>query len=393
MQFTLYSLAMAVLCSSIFILIISALHKNYYFMDISSVYGIVLLYLFCGLRMFIPVEFTWARVIRMPDFFNKLYRLFTRELFIIGSCHICIYHFLCAIWIARAIKILAELIYIYFDYNNSIKNLSVNTKSPDIKTARKIIEKIYNKRVEIVVSPDIDEPVSFGIIHRKILIPDYTYSEKDLYYILSHECAHLKNHDLLVQVLVNILCAVYWWNPSVYSLRNGLEKSFELRCDHIVIKNLNNNETAAYLETILKVFRNQNGLLFDRHNKVRLLGTEEDNMQEIKERFTLISRMKAKKTRPFGKWAVTGIMICLIVLSYSFILQTAFQPSAEQIETEALIYELTASNGYIVKYANGTYVLKSERGDVIIIDKETAGKLVYESGLKITEEESNYEKD
>jgi len=116
-------------------------------------------------------------------------------------------------------------------------------------------------------------------------------------------------------------------------------------------------------------------------------------MQEIKERFTLISRMKTKKTRPFGKWAVTGIMICLIVLSYSFILQTAFQPSAEQIETEALIYELTASNGYIVKYADGTYVLKSERGDVIIIDKETAGKLVYESGLKITEEESNYEKD
>lgn len=117
----------------------------------------------------------------------------------------------------------------------------------------------------------------------------------------------------------------------------------------------------------------------------------DDNIHELKERFKLVSRVHKNKTKPYGKWAVTGIMMYLIVLSYSFVLQTYFQTTEDQIETYNSDYELTAFNGYIVKYADGTYVLKSERGDTTVIDKEIADKLVYESGLKIIEEESNYE--
>lgn len=57
MQVTFYSVMMAVLWSSLFVIIFSVLQKSYYFINISSVYGVVLLYLFCTVRMFIPVEF------------------------------------------------------------------------------------------------------------------------------------------------------------------------------------------------------------------------------------------------------------------------------------------------------------------------------------------------
>lgn len=393
MLLTSYSMVMAVLWSSVFIIIISILRKNYHFLDISSVYGMVVLYLFCLARMFIPVEFSWTKIIEPTGIYNNIFLFFTKEVFCIRTYHICVYHILYTIWIAGAILVFIILLYQYYKNNNEIRNLPLDTESPVRDTAIKIAEEKYNKNVEIVVSPEINEPVSIGVMHRKILIPDYEYSEKELYYILAHEFAHLKNHDLVVQLLVNILCSVYWWNPLVYLLRKGLEKSFELRCDHMVIQSLDQKGTADYLETILRVFRDRDNLKHGIHNKASLLGMADDNIHELKERFKLVSRVHKNKTKPYGKWAVTGIMMCLIVLSYSFILQTAFQPSEDQIETHNSDYELTASNGYIVKYTDGTYTLKTDGGDEFIIDKETADKLVYESGLKITEEESNYEED
>lgn len=391
MLLTSYSMVMAVLWSSVFIIIISILRKNYHFLDISSVYGMVVLYLFCLARIFIPVEFSWTRIIRIPNIYNKFFRFFTMEVFHIRTYHICVHHIIYTIWITGAILMFIILFYQYYKNSSEIKNLPLNTESFVRDTAMKIVKEKYNKNVEIVVSPEINEPVSIGVMHRKILIPDYEYSEKELYYILAHEFAHLKNHDLVVQLLVNILCSVYWWNPLVYLLRKGLEKSFELRCDHMVIQSLDQKGTADYLETILRVFRDRDNPKHGIHNKASLLGMADDNIHELKERFKLVSRVHKSKTKPYGKWAVTGIMMCLIVLSYSFVLQTYFQTTEDQIETKAAIYELTALNGYIVKYADGTYILITDEGYECIIDKETADKLIYESGLKIIEEESNYE--
>ena len=391
MLLTSYSMVMAILWGSVFIVIISILRKNYHFLDISSVYGMVVLYLFCLARMFIPVEFSWTRIIRIPSIFNNIFLFFTREVFHIRTYHICVYHILYIVWITGMIFMFIMLFYQYYKNNNKIQYFTINRESHARDTAIRIVKEKYNKNVEIVVSPNINEPVSIGVIHRKILIPDYEYSEKELYYILAHEFAHLKNHDLIVQLLANILCSVYWWNPLAHWLRKGLEKSFELRCDQVVIQDLDQQGTADYLGTILRVFKDQRNQKHGCHNKASLLGTADDNIHALEERFKLVSRVHKNKTKPYGKWAVTGIMMCLIVLSYSFILQTAFRPPADQIGTEAPIYELKASNGYIIKYADGTYVLIINGDDEFIINKETADKFVHESGFKITEEESNYE--
>lgn len=391
MQITFYSVIMAVLWSSLFIIIFSFLQKNYYFINISSVYGVVLIYLFCIARMFIPVEFPWTDIVPSVHIYNSLFLLFTKEILRIGMYHICIYHLFYGIWILVAFIISASIFYQYYRYHKIIKKLPVKAGNPETMDIVQAMEKKYNKKTEIVISPSISEPISFGIIHEKILLPDSAYNKKELYYIISHEFAHIVNHDLLIQMMVNILCAFYWWNPFIYFLRRSLGKSFELRCDYMVIKDLKSEETAQYLETIVKVFKNRNQTRQYPQSNTSVLGAA-DNIKEIEERFRLISRIYTRKTNITGRLLVTGIMVLLMVLSYSFIFQSDFQPSKDEIETSPLAYEINATNSYIVKYADGIYVLRIDKSGEFIIDKEIAEEFLREYNLKIIQEESKYEK-
>lgn len=390
MQVTFYSVIMAVLWSSLFVIIFSALQKSYYFINISSVYGVVIIYLFCIARMFIPVEFSWTGIVPSVHIYNSMFLLFTKEILHIGIYHIHIYHLFYSIWIITALVLSARVFYQYHKYSGIIKKLPVKAGSPEVMDIVQAMEKKYNKKAELVISPSINEPVSFGIVHEKILLPDSAYSEKELYYIISHEFMHIKNHDLLIQMMVNVLCAFYWWNPFVYFLRKNLVKSFELRCDYMVIKNLNSKETAMYLETILKVFKNRNQPGKYPQNNASVLGAA-DNIQEIKERFRLISRIYTRKNRPARQLLVTGIMVLLMVLSYSFIFQSDFHPSKDEIEISPFSHEINNANSCIVKYADGIYILKTNKGDETIIDRELAENLAKKFNLKITQEESNYE--
>lgn len=391
MQVTFYSVMMAVLWSSLFVIIFSVLQKSYYFINISSVYGVVLLYLFCTVRMFIPVEFPWTGIVPSVHIYNNLFLLFTKEILHIGMYNICIYHLFYGIWALAAFAIAAHIFCQYYKYNKIIKNLPTKAASPEALEIIRVMENKYNKKTEVVISPSISEPVSFGIIHGKILLPDNVYSKKELYYIISHEFVHIANYDLLIQMMVNILCAFYWWNPFVYFLRNSMEKSFELRCDYMVIKDLNYKETAEYLETILKVFKNQNLPRQHTQNNASVLGAA-DNIREIEERFRLISRIYTRKSSLVSQLLVMGVMVLLMVLSYSFIVQPDFQPSKDEIETSPFAHEVNASSSYIIKYADGIYVLKTNTGDKVIIDKEIAEYFANEHNLKIIQEESKYEK-
>ena len=61
MDITFFSVWMTVLWSSILILIFYVLRTKYQLIDIYSVSGVIVLYLFCMIRMVIPVEFSWTK--------------------------------------------------------------------------------------------------------------------------------------------------------------------------------------------------------------------------------------------------------------------------------------------------------------------------------------------
>lgn len=386
MQITFYSVLMTVFCSSLLVIIFSLFQRKYYLIDVCNVYGVVWLYLFCVIRMFIPVEFFWTQIIPSTYIYNNLFCIFHKEILYIGTKCICVYHFLYGLWFGITVILLLYLSYKYYKCSQTIKKIPMNKNLIQENIISQIIEKKYNKKVTVLTSHVLSEPMSFGIIHKKILLPDCVYSEKELYYILNHELVHILNHDLLVQLLVNILCAFYWWNPFVYLLRYNLEKSFEFRCDQTVTKEFSQQETADYLETILKIYENHQETYNYQHTKANILGIADNNGQEIKERFEIMLKKSGKNYRPYGKLIITILVLGVMMLSYSFIFQPHFMPSQNEIETTPDTYEINASNSYIIKYADDTYVLKSDFGYKFEIDEEFVKKLVQEENLKIVEE-------
>lgn len=363
----------------------SLLRKNHRLLDIWSVSGVITLYIFCMVRMFIPIEVPWVTVIFSEHVFNMLHRLLYADVILVGYGRIEVWRLLFFIWAFVSMILFIRLIFSYLRMNYHISNLPC-TKS---KTLNTILEQIENSenhslKAEVIRSSGIDEPLGVGILHKKILIPDIEYSTKNLFYIIRHEYMHLKNQDLLVQLLINLLCTIYWWNPFIYFLRKDLEHSFEIRCDQMVVRGMNDDEIADYLDTLLTVFREKKMRKKDFRNVVSMLGIERSHRDDMKERFDLLIEESSPAFKTYGRIAAIIAMLFFLGLSYSFILQPKFLPQDEDIITLPDSYEVETDESYIIHYADDTYVLVTSEGDRIDIDSSMAQTMIND-GFQVKE--------
>ncbi len=61
---------------------------------------------------------------------------------------------------------------------------------------------------------NIESAFGVGVLRRYIILPDKTYTDAELHYILLHEYTHFLNHDTAVKLLVTLYCIIFWWNRS-----------------------------------------------------------------------------------------------------------------------------------------------------------------------------------
>lgn len=68
-----------------------------------------------------------------------------------------------------------------------------------------------------------------------IVLPEIDFTPEELRVILLHEWKHIKDKDYLAGVIVNIICAVFWWNPMAYILKRNFRFAQELKCDQYAV--------------------------------------------------------------------------------------------------------------------------------------------------------------
>lgn len=107
------------------------------------------------------------------------------------------------------------------------------------------------QRVSLMIHPDRTIPIVWGLWKPRLLLPvaarEWTAEQQKS--VLLHELAHVKRRDTWTQLLAQVACATYWFNPLVWFAVWRLHVERERACDDLV---LNSGVAAsAYAEHLL----------------------------------------------------------------------------------------------------------------------------------------------
>lgn len=80
-------------------------------------------------------------------------------------------------------------------------------------------------------------PITFGIVHPTLLLPSsarqWTRARQDA--VLRHELEHVRRHDSLSQLIAELGCALYWFNPLMWYAAKRMCVEREHACDDAVL--------------------------------------------------------------------------------------------------------------------------------------------------------------
>lgn len=372
MQVTIFSLMTAAFWSSILTIALCILRKNFHFILHFGLHSMILIYVFSITRILFPFEFSFTKVIPVPVFYNQLIRGLQKELLEINHLQIHLIELAIIVWFT--FTTLSLLVFV-LQYRKYVKNISKYNIKQDEKI-KKAWGKIQSegackKTIEIFYNNQIFSPIGIGILRKKILLPIHSYTQKELYYILKHECTHFSNNDLFLKFIIQIYCCVFWWNPVVYLLKKDLEQILEIKCDLTMCKKMSKKEKVDYLTIILaQLKRNKENTLPFLSQSVSLLGINPKS--SIEERFIYVLNNKNhSKKEKLSQFAFLFLTLAVFIASYFFLPQSQFAPPLSEIETDNSTTSVNEGQNYIIKHSNGTYELVFPDGQNIIIDKQT----------------------
>jgi beta-lactamase regulating signal transducer with metallopeptidase domain len=106
--------------------------------------------------------------------------------------------------------------------------------------------------VAIAFSDQIAAPVTVGILRPLILLPSAQPVQRDaLVAVLGHELAHVRRHDALVQLVIEIVSLPLAFHPLVALLRRQAAIAREVACDELVTPAL--VESRHYARVLLSI--------------------------------------------------------------------------------------------------------------------------------------------
>ena len=125
-------------------------------------------------------------------------------------------------------------------------------------------------RVRILESSDTAMPMTWGILRPTLLVPSNTERWPDWQCrdILLHELAHIERRDCLTQLLAQVACAIYWFNPLAWIAASRMKVERELACDDRVINA--GSRASDYASNLLDVARSLRAPSLTSHSAIAM---------------------------------------------------------------------------------------------------------------------------
>ncbi|QEG36966.1 M56 family metallopeptidase [Bythopirellula goksoeyrii] len=93
------------------------------------------------------------------------------------------------------------------------------------------------RQVTLLKLLEAQSPLTAGLVRHTVILPRDAdqWCPQRRRFVLLHELAHVKRHDVLAQLIAGLVCALYWFNPLCWVGLFQMRKLRELACDDLVI--------------------------------------------------------------------------------------------------------------------------------------------------------------
>jgi len=222
----------------------------------------------------------------------------------------------------------------------------VRSSKPADPEALRVYETVCRKKEVhrppiLLMSPGLSSPAAFGLIRRRIVLPDIGLSENGLAGTLSHEVTHCKRGDLWIKAVCLLARSFHWFNPFVHLAAFRCEMEMELSCDESVLTGCSEETRAAYGEVMLDIIRRC------RRNRGSLTTHFNPKKNAVKARFTNILYGSGKRK---GLWLIAVCLVLCLVAGAIVACRTDVpedEPEPELTETpDELLPEVSESGEY-----------------------------------------------
>ncbi len=238
------------------------------------------------------------------------------------------YSIVFVVWLLGAIGFLGWLIFVKLRYYESLQHLMAGGPREVYELYDRCCKELGVKPLPLWI---VNKSMSPGIAffgEPVLLVPiSLCGDESRLRFALLHELTHKKRGDHYMTLLLNILRAVYWFDPVVHFAFSELRADMESACDSDVLAYIGHEKKRGYLTVILDMFS---------YDTEPILG-----MSQIRSRRMAKRRMKGAFMKNRTSPAFRAITLC-IALTMSLCCFTTACQSAPEKDTPGMAAEQTA---------------------------------------------------
>jgi beta-lactamase regulating signal transducer with metallopeptidase domain len=166
---------------------------------------------------------------------------------------------LLCVWLSGALLVLARLAAGTAKVWFLTRQAQRITESSWVALAQTLAERLQLRQsVRIFKTERIPLPMTWGLMRSVVLLPEDAekWPQECRQIVLLHELTHVKRRDCLMQTLAQLACALYWFNPLVWTAAWRLRVEREVACDdHVLESGAKASDYAGHLVEIASAFR------------------------------------------------------------------------------------------------------------------------------------------
>ena len=221
------------------------------------------------------------------------------------------------VWLLGAIGFLGWLIFVKLRYYESLQHLMAGGPREVYELYDRCCKELGVKPLPLWI---VNKSMSPGIAffgEPVLLVPlSLCNDESRLRFALLHELTHKKRGDHYMTLLLNILRAVYWFDPVVHFAFSELRSDMESACDSDVLAYIGHEQKRGYLTVILDMFS---------YDTEPILG-----MSQIRSKRMAKRRMKGAFMKNRTSPAFRAITLCIALIMSLCCFTTACQSAPEK---------------------------------------------------------------